>query len=121
MAATITAKNTQLNISEKRRLEAFLRATDEARLPPRYSYLLAGALASIGLYLFIATTAIAVSRLNDAAISSFSRVDLWMFSTGLLGGATIIGTGLVFMMYAGKVEDRNNLGSIVRKLLTSPR
>ena len=121
MAATMTTKNSQLSISEKQRLDAFLRATDETRLPPWCFHLLAGALTSIGLYLFIATTAIAVSRLNDAAISSFSRVDLWMFSTGLLGGATIIGTGLVFLMYAGKVEDRNNLGSIVRKLLTSPR
>jgi len=117
----MSVKHAQLSISERKRLDAFLKSTDEVQLPARYSYLFASALAMIGLFLFSATTVIAVDYLNSTPADSLNDIDFWMFLSGLIAGAAIIAVGLISLIYAGYATNRNELASIVRKLSQEAR
>jgi len=113
------AKSIRLNISERNLVNEFLKSTDEAKLPSTYSYLFAAALAMIGLFLFVSTTVIALDRLDSLVTYSLSDIEFWAFMSGLLGGATIIAVGLIFLMNVQKVDNKRRLGTVMRKLLNS--
>ncbi len=115
------AKSIRLNISERNLVNEFLKSTDEAELSSTYSYLFAAALAMIGLLLFVSTTVIALDRLDSLVTYSLSDIEFWAFMSGLLGGATIIAVGLIFLMYVKKVDNNRSLATVVLKLLSSTR
>ena len=111
------AKSIRLNISERNLVNEFLKSTEEAKLPSAYSYLFAAALAMIGLLLFVSTTVITLDRLDSLVTYSLRDIEFWAFMSGLLGGATIIAVGLIYLMYAQKVDNKRRLGTVLRKLL----
>ena len=113
----MAVKSIRLNISERNLVNEFLKSTDEAKLPSAYSYLFATALAMIGLLLFVSTTVIALDRLDSLVTYSLRDIEFWAFMSGLLGGATIIAVGLIYLMYVQKVDDKRRLGTVLRKLL----
>ena len=117
----MAAEEFRLNFGERKRLDEFLRSTDATQLPPRYSYLFASILAMIGLFLFVATSMMAVTSINNVAINGANRVEFWMFLSGLIGSAVIIATAFIYLLYAGKIEDRKRLGATVQKLLDMTR
>ncbi len=112
----MTVKSIRLNISERNLVNEFLKSTDEA-MPSAYSYLFATALAMIGLLLFVSTTVIALDRLDSLVTYSLRDIEFWAFMSGLLGGATIIAVGLIYLMYVQKVDNKRRLGTVLRKLL----
>jgi hypothetical protein len=111
----MTAETIRLSMSERKRLNEFLKSADSTQLPLPHSYLFAGILALIGLFLFVATTVITLNSLNEVA--NLGNIGIWMLLSGLLGGAVIVAVGLSFLMYAQNSENRKKLGTIVQKLL----
>ena len=109
----------RLSLSESKLLDEFLASADSSQFAAQLPHFVAGALALIGLFLFVSTTVLALNSLNTLA--NLGDLGIWMLVSGLIGGAVIIVVGFTILMYAEKAKTRRKLGAIVRKLVQGTR
>jgi hypothetical protein len=100
----------QLTISERRYLEDFLKSVGETRISPKFSYLYSGVISILGLFLFTSAVIITLNNLND-------RVVYWVLFPDTIGGIGIILLGIFLMKYLKKIEEKNKMATIIKKLL----
>ncbi len=112
----MTTEELRLSMSERRRLDRFLEP-EGVQSQPGVILLVAGSFAMIGLLLVIATTVIAVDGLNSFGFSNLNGNLMWMYVSGIVSGAVITSVGVLLFLRGAKLEDRQRLSSIVRKLL----
>lgn len=115
----MSLEQARLNIREQKLLDEFLTSADEIPMRRRYVELLAGGVTMIGLFLFVKTVLIAIDRLNQPLMAELQDAQIWMFFAGILGGSGIIAAALLYLMKTRNLEDKKQLGSIVRRLKNS--
>ena len=100
----------KLTNNEKRFLDKFLKSVDVKKISPKFSYLYSGVISFLGLILFTASVLMTINKLND-------RVVYWVFLPGVIGGVGTILLGVFILKYFKRIEEKNKLAAIIKKLL----
>jgi hypothetical protein len=100
----------QLTVSEKRYLEDFLKTEDDTIISSNFSYLYSGVISILGLFLFISAVIITLNNFND-------KVVFWVLFPGTVAGIGIILLGIFLMKNLKKIEEKNKIATIIKKLL----